>query len=135
MISILDSKNYYLYISFYLIIPNNFTQGNIDFLCSLYQQYDYFNITFIKIDDRYGNAFISRYLTTHAYYRFSLGKFIPYLVKIIYLNTDVIVLENLIQFYSFNFNGKVILGQPTFSIKALKQRFIKLILEFFIKFK
>ncbi len=126
MISILDSKNYYSYISFYLIIPNNFTQRNIYFLCSLYEQYDYFNITFIKIDDRYENAFISRYLTTHAYYRFSLGELIPYLDKIIYLDADVIVLQDLIQFYSLNFNGKVILGQPTFCNKSTKTGIYKI---------
>lgn len=67
MISILDSKNYHTYISFYLIIPNDFTNKNIDFLSSIYDQYDFFNITFLKMDDRYDKAFISRYLTTHAY--------------------------------------------------------------------
>ena len=126
MISILDSKNYYSYISFYLIVPDNFTQENIDFLSSLYDQYDYFNITFIKMDDRYDKAFISRYLTTHAYYRFSLGELIPYLDKIIYLDTDVIALEDLIQFYSLNFNGKVILGQPTFCNKSTKTGIYKI---------
>ena len=126
MISILDTKNYYSYISFYLIIPNNFTQENIDFLSSLYEQYDYFNVTFIKIDDRYDKAFISRYLTTHAYYRFSLGELIPYLDKIIYLDADVIVLEDLIQFYNLNFNGKVILGQPTICNKSTKTGIYKI---------
>ena len=87
--SILHSKNFYTYISFYLIVPKNFTKKNKDFLRSLYDQYDYFNITFIEMDERYDKAFISRYITKEAYYRFSLGELIPYLNKIIYLDTDI----------------------------------------------
>ena len=44
MISILSFKEYYTYISFYLIIPQNFEKKNIDLLSSLYEQYDFFNI-------------------------------------------------------------------------------------------
>ena len=83
MLSILNTKFYYTYVSFYLIITNDFEQKNIDFLYSLYDQYDLFNITFIYMDNRYNKAYISRYLTKQTYYRFSLGKLIPYLDNII----------------------------------------------------
>jgi hypothetical protein len=93
MTSVLYSKNINSYISFYLIISKDFTQKNIDFIKSLYNQYDYFNITFLKMDNRYNKAFISRYITKEAYFRCSLGQLIPNLNKIIYLNADVIVLK------------------------------------------
>ena len=82
MTSILNSKNYNTYVSFYIVIPNNFNEKNFEFLKSLYNQYDYFNITFLRMDDKYKKAFVSRYITTQAYYRFSLGELIPYLNKI-----------------------------------------------------
>ena len=110
--SILYTKNINSYISFFLIISKDFTQKNIDFLKSLYDQYDYFNITILEIDNRYDKAFISRYITKEAYFRFSLGDLIPYLNKIIYLDTDVIVLKDLTNLYNMNFNNKIILGQP-----------------------
>ena len=47
------------------------------------------------MDNRYNNAYISRYLTKQTYYRFSLGKLIPYLDNIIYLDTDIIVYNDL----------------------------------------
>ena len=109
--SILISKELYSYISFYIIIPEDFSVKNMDFLYSLYDQYDFFNITFIKMDTRYDKAFISRYITTHAYYRFSLGEFLPNLNKIIYLDTDTICFKDLTNFYNLNFKGKMILGQ------------------------
>ena len=113
MISILSSKQYYTYIAFYLIVSENFKEKNIKFIESLYDQYDYFNITFIRIDDRYNKAYISRYITKQAYYRFSLGELIPYLNRIIYLDTDTLILKDLNKLYNTNFNGKIILGQIT----------------------
>ena len=112
MTSILYSKKEFTYISFYLIISRDFIQKNIDFLKSLYNQYDYFNITFVKIDNRYNKAFVSRYITQESYFRFSLGELIPQLNKIIYLDNDVIVFKDLTNLYNMNFNDKMILGQP-----------------------
>ena len=114
MLSILKTKYYFTYISFYLIIDEDFETKNKDFLLSLYDQYDLFNVTFLKMDDRYKNAYISRYLTTQTYYRFSIGELIPYLNRIIYLDTDIIVYNDLTEFHELNFKGKMILGHPTF---------------------
>lgn len=112
MTSVLYSKNINSYISFYIIISKDFTQKNIDFIKSLYNQYDYFNITFLIIDNRYDKAFTSRYITKEAYFRFSFGQLIPNLNKIIYLDTDVIVFKDLNNLYNTNFNDKMILGLP-----------------------
>jgi hypothetical protein len=95
MTSILYSKYINSYISFYLLISKDFSQKNIDFLKSLYNQYDYFNITFLVIDNRYDKAFTSRYITKEAYFRFSLGELIPNLNRIVYLDPDVIVFKDL----------------------------------------
>ena len=126
MISILSFKEYYTYISFYLIIPQNFEKKNIDLLSSLYEQYDFFNITFIKIDKRYEKAFVSRYITKETYYRFSLGELIPFCNKIIYLDGDTIIFRDLTKFYNLNFNGKIILGQVTINNKSKKNHIYKI---------
>ena len=62
MMSILFSKFYFTYISFYLVVNYDFEKNNMNFLYSLYEQFDYFNITFINVGDRYNDAYISRYL-------------------------------------------------------------------------
>ena len=126
MLSILNSKLFFSYISFYLIISEDFEKKNIDFLNTLYDQYDLFNITFLKMDNRYNIAYISRYLTKQTYYRFSLGELIPYLNKIIYVDTDIIVYNDLSDFFALNFNGKMILGQPTYFNKSPKTGIFKI---------
>ena len=113
MLSILSTKYTNTFICFYLIVPFDFEDKNIKFLNSLHEDYDYFNITFLKLDHRYDNAYISRNITIEAYFRFSVAELLPLVNKVLYFDTDVIVYRDLYSFYSLNFNGKIILGQPT----------------------
>ncbi len=111
MISILQSKNYNTFISFYLIIPDNFTNENKNIIYSLYEKYEYFNITFIYIGNRYKEVKIINYLNQGAYYRLSLGELLPNLNKIIYLDCDVIVYKDLTNLYNTNFNNNLMLAR------------------------
>ena len=120
--SILSSKDITSYICFFLLIPSDFLNKNKDFIESLTQQYEYFNITFIEMDNRYDNAYTDHRITKHAYYRFSLAELLPNLNKILYLDTDVIVYKDLNNFYNLNFNGKMILGQPSFGNKNSQKK-------------
>ena len=120
MISILKTRFSKTYVSFYLIIPKDYKQKNIDFIYSLYDQFDYFNITILKMDNRYKNAYISRRMSRQTYYRFSLGELLPNLDKIIYLDSDVIVYKDLSNLYNLNFNGKFVLGQVTGNNRSKK---------------
>lgn len=113
MISILSSKEEFTFISFYLIISKNFQKKNIDFLLSLYEQFDYFNITLVEMDNRYRDAFVSRRMTVQTYFRFSLGELFPNLNRMLYLDSDIIVYKDLNKLYNLNFNGKMVLGQVT----------------------
>ena len=69
------------------------------------------------MDNRYNQAYTDSRISKQAYYRFSLGELLPNLNKIIYLDTDIIAYKDLSKFYDINFNGKMILGQPTFGNK------------------
>ena len=120
--SILSSKSSNTFICFYLIIPLDFSKKNKDFIDSLYEFYEYFNITYITMDDRYDKAYTDHRITKQAYYRFSLGELLPNLNKIIYLDTDIIAYKDLSQLYNLNFNGKMILGQPTYGNKRRQRK-------------
>ena len=122
MTSILDSKSTNTFILFYLIIPDNFDNHNIKFMETLHEVYDYFNITYIRMDKRYDHAYTDHRITKQAYYRFSLGELLPNLNKIIYFDTDNIIYKDLTKFYNLNFNGKMILGQPSYGNKNAQRR-------------
>ena len=63
------------------------------------------------MDERYKKAFVHKYITNQAYYRFSLGRLLPNLNKIIYLDADTICMTDLSKLYDLNFKGKIILGK------------------------
>ena len=111
MLSVLISKSHYTFILFYLVIPLDFKQSGIRIFESLYEQFEYFNITFIKMDNRFEKAYTNRYLTKNAFYRLSLGELLPDLNKIIYLDADTICLKDLSNLYNINFMGKIFLGK------------------------
>ena len=69
------------------------------------------------MDNRYDKAYTDRRITKQAYYRFSLGELLPNLNKIIFIDVDIIAYKYLTKFYNLNFNGKMILGQPTYGLK------------------
>ena len=123
MLSILNTKNYYSYIDFYLIIPKNFSSENFILLNSLFEQFNFFNITYIYMNERYQNAFVHRYITTQAYYRFSLGELLPKLNKIIYLDADIICFDDLSKLYDLNFRGKIILAKGLSQNKTNVQQY------------
>ena len=120
--SILNSKSSNTFICFYLIIPSDFDKKNMNFLDSLHEEYEYFNITFITMDKRYNNSYTDHRITEQAYYRFSLGELLPNVNKCIYLDTDIIAYKDLSNFFNLNFNGKIILGYPSYGNKN-RQRY------------
>ena len=52
-------------------------------------------------------------MTVQTYFRFSLGELFPYLNRMLYLDSDIIVYKDLNKLYNLNFNGKMVLGQIT----------------------
>ncbi len=111
IISVLETKNFNTFISFYLLIPQDFSNKNKNIILSLYEQYNYFNFTFIVMDNRYKNVKVINYLNQIAYYRLSLGNLLPYLNKIIYLDCDILVYKDLFNLFNHNFNGYLMLAR------------------------
>lgn len=110
IISILETKNFNTFISLYIIVQKNFNKYYQKIIYSLYDDYDFLNISIIYMDDRYKNVKQINYLNQNAYYRLSLGELLPNLNKIIYLDSDILVYEDLSNFFNMNFNGYIMLS-------------------------
>ena len=127
IISILENKNYNTFVCFYILIPNNFKKQNKQIIISLYDQYDLFNITFIKTDDRFNNVKVFRYISKAAYFKLTLSEYLPKLNKILYLDSDIIVYKDLINLFNKNFNGFLILATPIYNIFKFRNKSISYI--------
>ena len=113
IISILDNKNYNTFISFYIILSKDFSKENKNIILSLYEKYDFFNISFYQMDDRFDKVKMNRYITKSDYFKLALAEYFPNLNKILYLDCDIIVYKDLVNLYEHNFNGNLILAIPS----------------------
>ena len=106
MASILDNTN--SFIDFY-ILDSGINDENQEKICSLKNQFQNFNIEFIKIDTenefkniRYKNL---SHITLSTFNRFLIPKLKPNFEKIIYLDLDIIVLSDIKELYEINLDN------------------------------
>lgn len=92
----------------YIMINNDFTQDNKDKLKSIEEHYPHHcTITFINMTNMYmeQNSF-----PKSKYYRLALHDKLPYIDKIIYLDGDTMIFEDLTELNDLNMKGYYILG-------------------------
>ena len=97
-----NSKKSTLY-DIYIMTPGNFTEENKQKLLLLQDKYgDRCKITMIDMKNRYKDANDKGHITTPTYYRLSLSSLLPDLNKIIYLDGDTLIFEDLTEMLNIN---------------------------------
>ena len=73
----------------------------------------YFNcfINIINLGKNFNNTYRASYMDASTYYRLTLPKLCPNITRIIYLDSDSMILRDLMELYSLNFNGNYLLGK------------------------
>ena len=120
-----NSKND-TYYDIYIMIPGNFNEENKQKILSLHEKYENkCKITLIDMQDRYKNANDKGHITTPAYYRLALSDVLPGEKKIIWLDCDTLIFEDLTDlfniamrdFYYMGFLDDNVDGLAEFGIK------------------
>ena len=106
--SLIETKNYKTFYDIYLMISNNFTLKNKKKLKSIEQKYRRkCSIKFINMTNLFTNL---KKGPISQYYRLALHEKLPDMDKIIYLDGDTLIFEDLKEMYDLNMKGKYILG-------------------------
>lgn len=100
----MSTKSISRYICFYLIVPSNFKNKNVIFLNYLDENDEYFNIAYIKVDNRYDKSYIDLRITKQASYKFSLDIYdlCSYLIMLS-LSFNIIILKFRKKLYLINY--------------------------------
>ena len=103
-----DNKTFY---NIYILHPPDLTEKSKEFLNSVEENYfDRCSIIYFNMGNKYQDLFLIKKLTTPAYYRISLPDILPEVNRIIYLDSDTLVFEDLKELIELDMKGNLIMG-------------------------
>lgn len=104
MVSILENTK--SFIDFY-VLDSGITEENQEKICTLKEKYSHFSIEFLKIDvEKHFRGFdVPGYLNLSTYSRFLIPTLKPELGKVLYIDTDVVVLGDISELYAVDLEG------------------------------
>jgi len=103
--SAMENKNEDSEYSFYLMHPNEFKDESKEKIKSLEKKYDKCHIHLINMGEQFKTANDVGHITTPTYYRLALSGLLVNLDKIIWLDGDILVLQDLNQMYDIDMEG------------------------------
>lgn len=110
MTSILENKKHNTKIDFYIMLSGDFNEDIKTKIMSLQDKYSNCRITLVDMKDKFKGLHTSAHITTAAYYRLSLASLFPNLDKILYLDTDILVIKDLSELYNYNLDNYYLAG-------------------------
>ena len=111
MKSLIANAGYNTFYYIYILHTPDFTENSKQFLKTLEKKYFYkCSIIFFDMGNKYKGLQLSFKLKTPAYYRLSLQDILPKVERIIYLDGDTLVFEDLKDLFELDMKGNVILG-------------------------
>lgn len=101
---------------FYLLVPQNFKREDKEIFNKLYSGFDDFELTFIHCGEMFDDIKMRiEHITSPTYYRLLIPDLIPDCDKILYIDGDTIVCDDLTELYHEDINGYMIAGVPALS--------------------
>ena len=105
---------------FHIMIPNDFFEENKQKIKSLCKKYRKCEIIFLNMGEKYKDWKTSSYYSKAVYYRLSLSDLVKNFDKIIYLDCDTMVHNDLTNFYNIEMGDKFYMGFPGLEIANIE---------------
>ena len=111
-INLLETKKEDTFYELNAIVTSDFSEENINKIKQIEQEYiGQCSINFVVMDKRFDNAKNGTgYIANAAAFRFVLGEKLPQYDKVLYLDTDILVFDDLSSLYSINIKNNYIGG-------------------------
>ena len=104
--SLMENSKKDTHYDIYIMTPGEFAEENSQKLLNLQDKYcNRCKISLIDMKDRYKDANDKGHITTPTYYRLSLSSLLPNINKIIWLDGDTLIFEDLTDMLNLDMNG------------------------------
>ncbi len=111
MTSLVENAGNNTFYSIYVMIDKEFSQENQNIIKTVEQKHvEHCEVFFLKMNDKYKNETLNNRLKTPCYYRLELHNLLPNINKIIYLDGDTGIFEDLTELINIDMKGNYILG-------------------------
>ena len=111
MISLVIHASNETFYNIYILHTPDFSENSKHFLKTIEYKYpEKCSIIYLNMGNQYKNLKLSYKLSTSTYYRLSLPDILPQIKRIIYLDGDILIFEDLKELIEFNMKGNVIMG-------------------------
>lgn len=105
MTSILESKSDSTFVNFHIMLSGDFDSENKEKIKSLEKVYKNCYIDIIDMKPVRDEAKVSGHVSKAAYFRLNLASLLPDLDKVLYLDTDLIVIKDILDLYNTNIDN------------------------------
>ena len=111
LVSLLKNSDNNSIYHIYILVGETFKQENYKLICDLEKVYFNCFIHIINLGNEFQDAYKKKFIDTSTYYRLNLPNICFDINRIIYIVADTVILKDLIQLYTLNFENKYILGK------------------------
>ena len=122
MTSMLESKNKDTKLDFNIMLSGIVTGENKEKFKKLIKHYPDCTVNLVDMKDKFSSAYIFGHLATPAYYRLSLPSLLPGYEKILYIDGDTVINEDLQKLFDTNIDGYYVGGVLDLGIVTLSKK-------------
>lgn len=121
MTSLVEKAGNSTFYDIYITHTPDFTEYSKNFLKTVEKKYpEICKIIFLNMGNKYKGLKLNFRLATSAYYRLSLHELLPNVKRIIYMDGDTLVFEDLTELIKLDMKGNIIMGFLDVAIDAIK---------------
>ncbi|MBQ3785545.1 MAG: glycosyltransferase family 8 protein, partial [Alphaproteobacteria bacterium] len=126
-VNLLDTKHKDTFYDFFAVMAPDVSRENINKIKQIEKTYkNDCSITIIKMDNRFDNISNNTgYIANACAYKMCLAEILPKLDKVIYLDTDIIVFDDLSEFYNTDIKNAYIGGVHSISHYLYRRELIE----------
>lgn len=102
MTSILENKSKNTFVNFHVMLSEDFDNVNKEKIKSLQNSYSNCCVNILDMNSVPDEAKVSGHVSKAAYFRLNLPNLLPQLEKVLYIDTDIIAMEDISKLYNTN---------------------------------